>query len=900
MKRTTRYVITPLMLLTGALAFGGCMSSGADQAEAGSDPVLNRSADSSWDDASRSSSGQSSDETSTAEDSASTEGSADPGDASGTETTESSGDAATEPAPERIASESERFMLNRASRQIEQGDYEGADATLGALFSEHGQSPEANRMQAEVRRVLTGRAQPGRDTPQESTARMDEIEAEASKLMEAAIAAQKIADYQTMYDKYDKLLQLIRFAPFKADLETQYLASAEAGRAEAGRKLEAARRDAELAQRDDAVMMRQLEKQSEEMRRREEVVMRLRQAIYELELRNFRNAARQVDRILELDPQFREAEDLRNRIKSEELQTMKRDAYERKVRGYRLALLEIKEASIPDTRIVTLPSGHKAAKIRDRKNHLPDNVRLDPEFVQLQARLDSVVVDVDFNETGLSDVIGFIRQKSSANILIDSSVDPEEYSVTIQLSGVTLSNLLKLTLRRVGGSDTDLVQVFTDGVLMIVAKDESEKLTNEQMVTRVHDIRDLTSSLQLFVGPSLQLRSDDTGGAQYDPPSEDQPEAEDAEGIGDLVQDSFDDETWGSGISAAFGGQLVVTQTPEMHGRIRDFLNELRRIAGLLVALEARFLEIEDDFMSDFGIDFRGLGGPSSVPNQATLVLEDVSSSTEDNAGGAFDNGALGVPPANPSAGIFFNNDDPNGRVNFNRDIRGRFENVFDNALGNRLTNIGGLAMQVAIFKNLTQINAVIRAVQKKGKARTLVSPRISASNTQRANISIINQVAFIRDFEPSTAASAAIANPIIDTILDGIVLEVRPTISNDRRFITMEVRPTIATLLLPIPTFSTTLGPTSAVTIQIPELKVQSAATAVRVPDGGAVVIGGLKRVRDIDRESGTPILSDIPLIGWLFRRKGRSIEQDNLVIVIKAQVVDLNDEERKAGWNG
>jgi type II secretory pathway component GspD/PulD (secretin) len=132
------------------------------------------------------------------------------------------------------------------------------------------------------------------------------------------------------------------------------------------------------------------------------------------------------------------------------------------------------------------------------------------------------------------------------------------------------------------------------------------------------------------------------------------------------------------------------------------------------------------------------------------------------------------------------------------------------------------------------------------------------------------------------------------------MVLDVKPTVSNDRRFVTVEVQPTVAELLLPIPTFTTTLGPTSTVTIQIPEIKLQTAQTTVRVPDGGAVVIAGLKTVRDKYHESGVPILSDIPLLGVLFRRQGRNKEQFNLVIVVHAKIIDLNDEElRRPGWN-
>jgi type II secretory pathway component GspD/PulD (secretin) len=347
---------------------------------------------------------------------------------------------------------------------------------------------------------------------------------------------------------------------------------------------------------------------------------------------------------------------------------------------------------------------------------------------------------------------------------------------------------------------------------------------------------------------------------------------------------------------------LIVTNTPQIQAELREFLDDLRQIAGLMVSIEVRFISVEDDFLQDFGIDFRGLGGPATVPNQANITLEDVQSGNEDLAGGQFDNGAGGIAPANPSAGVFFNDQDPGKPpVNFNQDIRGRFEHIYDNALGNVLTNNGGFAMQFAYFVDLTQINAVIHAVQKRKKARVLTAPRLSAFNTQRSNITIVNQIPYVRDFDLQTATASAIANPVIDTILDGMVLDVKPTVSNDRRFVTIEVQPTVAELVLPIPTFTTTLGPTSAVTIQVPEVKLQTVQTTVRVPDGGAVVVAGLKTVRDVWFESSVPILGDIPLLGVLFKSQGVNKEQYNRVIVVYAKIVDLNDEEaHRPGWGG
>lgn len=524
-------------------------------------------------------------------------------------------------------------------------------------------------------------------------------------------------------------------------------------------------------------------------------------------------------------------------------------------------------------------------------------MRLDPEIQRIDNVLQSRIMDLVYDGQPLREVIADIRRKANINIKLDSDVDSDsgDEPIEIALEGLPVGSGLNIIL-----NDLDLDTQYRFGVLFVV--EGGSDPDSSSVVTRVHDVRDLTFNISDFIGPQLRLiGADDASSGPSIIYPDDSERTLDIDRIEELVIDSVAPDTWSAPNTLRFfGGQLVATQSPQVQAELRDFLDELREIAGLMVNVEVRFISVEDDYLQDFGIDFRGLGGPAQVPNQANISLEDVTTGPEDNAGGQFDNGSGGIAPANPSAGIFFNNQDPNNPpVNFNQDIRGRFEHIYDNALGNVLSNSGGFAMQFAYFVDLTQINAVITAVQKRKKARILTAPRLSAFNTQRANITVVNQIPYIQDFELQTATTAAIANPVVDTILDGMVLDIVPTVSNDRRFITIEVQPTVAELVLPIPTFTTTLGPTSAVTIQIPEINLQTVQTTVRVPDGGAVVIAGLKTVRDQYIESGVPILSDIPLLGMLFKRQGRSKEQFNLVIVVHAKVIDLNDEEsRRPGW--
>jgi type II secretory pathway component GspD/PulD (secretin) len=138
-----------------------------------------------------------------------------------------------------------------------------------------------------------------------------------------------------------------------------------------------------------------------------------------------------------------------------------------------------------------------------------------------------------------------------------------------------------------------------------------------------------------------------------------------------------------------------------------------------------------------------------------------------------------------------------------------------------------------------------------------------------------------------------AVADPVVDVIRDGIVLDVRPTISADRRYVTLELRPTLAVLLRPIPTFTTSLGVGTPVAIQTPQLTLQRIRTTVTVPDGGSFVIGGLRQMSEVDVESGIPFISDLPLIGALFTRKGRSTVRQDIIIVVSARIIDLEEEE-------
>jgi type II secretory pathway component GspD/PulD (secretin) len=89
-------------------------------------------------------------------------------------------------------------------------------------------------------------------------------------------------------------------------------------------------------------------------------------------------------------------------------------------------------------------------------------------------------------------------------------------------------------------------------------------------------------------------------------------------------------------------------------------------------------------------------------------------------------------------------------------------------------------------------------------------------------------------------------------------------------------------------------------VTIQLPNLELQRVRTSIPIPDGGTVMLGGLKVSEKQDYRSGVPFLSKIPLLSALFERKGNYVSNRKLLILLRASVVIPEEKEPTAAELG
>ena len=170
----------------------------------------------------------------------------------------------------------------------------------------------------------------------------------------------------------------------------------------------------------------------------------------------------------------------------------------------------------------------------------------------------------------------------------------------------------------------------------------------------------------------------------------------------------------------------------------------------------------------------------------------------------------------------------------------------------------------------------------------------LSVHDSQRAYVTVINQRAYIQDFDVEVAQFQAVADPTVNVLSEGIVLDVRPTILDNRKWLRLEIQPTVARIVS-LRSFSTTLGGNTApVEFQLPELEVQSVNTSAFLPDGGSLLLGGLSRIRNVERRAEVPWIGRVPLLGFLFKSEGYNDERESLMILVKATITDGREKVR------
>src|SRR5262249_52384977 len=129
----------------------------------------------------------------------------------------------------------------------------------------------------------------------------------------------------------------------------------------------------------------------------------------------------------------------------------------------------------------------------------------------------------------------------------------------------------------------------------------------------IYNVSDLLNKIRDFEGPELILKpSGETGQSpiSFTTVQTEEESQLDADQLVTLVKESTGGEAaWAEPNSIdPHEGQFLVNAPRELHAQIQTVLANLRKDSDLFVVIEARFIDINDDFLEDIGVDSRALG----------------------------------------------------------------------------------------------------------------------------------------------------------------------------------------------------------------------------------------------------------------------------------------------------
>ena len=206
------------------------------------------------------------------------------------------------------------------------------------------------------------------------------------------------------------------------------------------------------------------------------------------------------------------------------------------------------------------------------------------------------------------------------------------------------------------------------------------------------------------------------------------------------------------------------------------------------------------------------------------------------------------------------------------------------NIAGNAISSaIGGVTSLSFLNKDFS---GVIDLLSTQGNVQVLSSPRITATNNQKAIIKVGEDEYFVTDVSSTTTTgTSTTTTPEIDLtpFFSGIALDVTPQIDADGEVI-LHIHPSVTITAEQTKTIRLS---DQDIVLPLAQSSVRESDTIIRAKSGEIVVIGGLIETRKVDKESKTPFFGDIPIMGALFKSKSESVQKKELIILLKPIVI-------------
>jgi type IV pilus assembly protein PilQ len=287
---------------------------------------------------------------------------------------------------------------------------------------------------------------------------------------------------------------------------------------------------------------------------------------------------------------------------------------------------------------------------------------------------------------------------------------------------------------------------------------------------------------------------------------------------------------------------LIITDLPRNLPLVDDLIAQLD-VQIQQVQIEARVVEATKNWQKAFGVQW-----PTSNTGSAAITTGGSTAATWGSTNGPSWNSINNQPSAGGNSLV----------GSFSPGVVG-------------VTDIPSPAGQfwLSFLSNRMSVNVILQALESEGVVKIVSSPKVVTQNNKKAKVLSGQKIPY-----PTTQAgnnSGAITVSFADANLS---LEVTPQITNN------------GTILMDIhlekddANFSQEVSGTPTITTRMIE-------TQVLVKDGGTAIMGGVYQNTNSHSTTGVPFLSHLPLIGFLFRNKIDSDNNDELLLFITPHVL-------------
>lgn len=270
-----------------------------------------------------------------------------------------------------------------------------------------------------------------------------------------------------------------------------------------------------------------------------------------------------------------------------------------------------------------------------------------------------------------------------------------------------------------------------------------------------------------------------------------------------------------------------------------------------------------------------------------------------------------------------------------------------------------GMEMGLAILSDIEAF-FFIQAAQGDQRNNLMFAPKVTVFNGQTGTVADTKRRPFVTSLVPTVGFNSTGFQPVITTVNEGITLSVTAVVSSDRRFVRLSVNPQFNSIT-DVFTFSFVGGGGAnqqgqqqqgqqqqggqggfgggqfggqggqggqqfgiggnnqgggnqnggnqngnqnggggggqTITVQQPVVEQVTVLTTVSVPDGGTILLGGIKRLKEGRNMSGVPILNKIPYVSRLFKNTGVGRETESLMLMITPRIIIQEEEEELLG---